>query len=79
MNNEILILKTTGLKNPGQFNAFTGHTRVNFRTKCLTQNYASREKARCRCMERVGKRPRSISRKLLSQSEEGNGITALFT
>ena len=36
------------------FNAVMGHIWINFRTKCLTRNSASREKARWRCMERAG-------------------------
>ena len=34
------------------FNPFSGHTRVNIRSKCVTRNSGSREKARCGWKER---------------------------
>ena len=53
------------------FNPFSGHTRVNFRRKCLTRNSGSKEKARWRCMKRAGNRPRYISSKLFMVCELG--------
>ena len=48
------------------FNPVMGHIWIKFRTKRLTGNSGSREKARWRCMERAGNRLRPISSKLFT-------------
>ena len=53
------------------FNPFSGHSRVNFKRKCLTRNSGSKQKARWRCMKRARNRPRCICSKLFTVCELG--------